>query len=88
MGPGNLPNVVMCALVAGIYVFISALEAKDVDGRNESGQDEGRFNGSETRETVYPGCGAARSGAPLFQDRLKLRSRNDPGSAAHHSASP
>ena len=34
-----------------------------------------------------PGCGAARSGARLIRDRRRLRVRDDPGSAAHHSAS-
>src|ERR1700761_1356861 len=34
----------------------------------------------------FPGCGAARSGAPLFRDLFKLRAGDDPGSAAHHSA--
>ncbi|MGD0026942.1 MAG: hypothetical protein ABSC37_20370, partial [Xanthobacteraceae bacterium] len=35
---------------------------------------------------TFPGCGAARSGAPLFRDRRKLSVWNDPGSAAHHFA--
>ena len=34
----------------------------------------------------FPGCGAARSGAPLIRDRRKSGVRNDPGSAAHHFA--
>src|ERR1700720_2073478 len=34
----------------------------------------------------FPGCGAARSGAPLIRDRRRLGVRNDPGSAAHHFA--
>jgi hypothetical protein len=36
---------------------------------------------------AFPGCGAARSGAPLIRDRHELGVCNDPGSAAHHSAS-
>src|SRR6202043_4042703 len=36
---------------------------------------------------VFPGCGAARSGAPLIRDGRRLGVRNDRGSAAHHSAS-
>src|SRR5208283_4477764 len=36
---------------------------------------------------LFPGCGAARSGAPLIRDRPTLRVCNGPGSAAHHSAS-
>jgi hypothetical protein len=37
---------------------------------------------------AFPGRGAARSGAPLIRDRHKLGIgvRDDPGSAAHHSA--
>jgi hypothetical protein len=34
----------------------------------------------------FPGRGAARSGAPLIRDRRKLGVSDDPGSAAHHSA--
>jgi hypothetical protein len=33
---------------------------------------------------TFPGCGAARSGAPLIRDRSGLSAHNDPGSAAHH----
>src|SRR4029077_3206855 len=36
------------------------------------------------RYYTFPGCGAARSGAPLIRDRSGLSARNDPGSAAHH----
>jgi hypothetical protein len=36
---------------------------------------------------TFPGCGAARSDAPLIRDRPKRGVRNDPGSAAHHYAS-
>jgi hypothetical protein len=36
---------------------------------------------------AFPGCGAARSGAPLIRDRSGLGVCYDPGSAAHHSAS-
>ena len=32
--------LVMPALVAGIHVFLSARQTKDVDGRNKSGHDE------------------------------------------------
>src|SRR5580693_3780643 len=39
-----------------------------------------------SRPVQFPGCGAARGGAPLFRDRIKLRVRDGPGSAAHHSA--
>src|SRR5580692_5570751 len=35
---------------------------------------------------AFPGCGAARSGAPLIRDRSGLRACYDPGSAAHHFA--
>src|SRR5580692_6042624 len=35
---------------------------------------------------AFPGCGAARSGAPLIRDRSGLGVRYDPGSAAHHFA--
>ena len=37
---------------------------------------------------TFPGCGAARSGAPLIRDRSKLRTCGGPGSAAHHFATP
>src|SRR6202171_3173895 len=33
---------------------------------------------------MFPGCGAARSGAPLIRDRSRLGDCYDPGSAAHH----
>jgi len=36
---------------------------------------------------VFPGCGAARSGAALIRDRRRRGARNDPGSAARHFAS-
>ena len=32
----------------------------------------------------FPGCGAARNGAPLIRDRRTLGVCDDPGSAAHH----
>jgi hypothetical protein len=35
---------------------------------------------------LFPGCGAARSGAPLIRDRSGLGVCYDPGSAAHHFA--
>jgi len=35
-------------------------------------------------QTSFPGCGAARRGAPLIRDRPGLGVCNDPGSAAHH----
>src|SRR5580700_10393110 len=34
----------------------------------------------------FPGCGAARSGAPLIRDRRKGGVYYDPGSAAHYFA--
>jgi hypothetical protein len=33
---------------------------------------------------AFPGCGAARSSAPLIRDRSRLGTCDDPGSAAHH----
>src|SRR5580692_919814 len=35
---------------------------------------------------AFPGCGAARSGAPLIRDRSGLGVCYDPGSATHHFA--
>src|SRR5580704_19193671 len=46
-----------------------------------------RTKAMQAKKILFPGRGAARSGAPLIRDRSGLRARNDPGSAAHHSAS-
>ena len=57
--------------------------------RSHLAADRGRrARGGAVREcvTTFPGCGAARSGAPLIRDRSGLGACNDPGSAAHHYA--
>src|ERR1700724_2262733 len=42
--------------------------------------------GQSALRTAFPGCGAARSGAPLIRDRSGLGVCYDPGSATHHFA--
>src|SRR5579872_3496057 len=40
-----------------------------------------------TKIDLFPGCSAARSGAPLIRDRPRFGVCKGPGSAVHHSAS-
>ena len=48
--------------------------------------DASRFACPGRTSCPCPARRAARSGAPQMRDRSKLGVRNDPGSAAHHSA--
>jgi hypothetical protein len=57
-------SAVMAGLVPAIHVFAS-VGRYDVDARGKRGHDEKEC-------TAFPGCGAARSDAPLVRDRRSL----------------
>src|SRR6202035_4913266 len=73
-------------MISSIAPWKSAFLMSETDCRYLAPAGESRQGPLPLPRRAFPGCGAARSGAPLIRDRRRLRVCYDPGSAAHHFA--